>query len=229
MTLHKLFLVNALGLAFIVGCTASRTQMTSQIHQPLQSTDTMGDVAVVSVVSADKSRPSQLKRAAEVRKSLEKWLRNDLAVHDVVESLELPPLYGTDRNGVDAATLLRQASDRLRGKPVDTICLVQLKDIRGDLSLGLAIPPQKLVSVQGKCDYQLQLFDVRTGRELFCSTGTWSERTDAPMWPVMPSASHFGEQIAQAILLPAPPSAASPELVAERSLSPAHVATATRQ
>jgi len=226
MTPLKRLLINTLGLACLVGCTATRTQMTSQVHRPLQSSSSLGDVAIVTVVSAEKSRPSHVKQAAEARRTLEETLRKNNAVHDVVESLQLPAMYGHDRDKADSAAFLRQACDRLRDKPVDTICLVQLKDVAGDLTLGLGFPPQRLISLGGKCDYQLQLFDVRTGQELFCSTGTWSERTDAPLGPMMPSASHFGEQVAQTISFPAA-TTTSPELVAERPVVPAG-ATTTR-
>jgi hypothetical protein len=172
-------------------------QMASEIHRPLEGPQPLGQVAVFSVVSAEKCRPWHAKRAAELRKTLEQQLEKNGGVL-VVHSQELPPHYGTQRQA-DRATVLGQAWAGIGGKTVDTICLVELRDAAGELALGLSLPPERMVSVRGRCDYELRLLDVSTGQERFCATGSWSEQTELPMFPRMPSPSHFGEQLAQTL------------------------------
>jgi hypothetical protein len=223
--LPKLCFPIAVVMACSIGCAASRTQMTTQVHRPLEGTPALGQVAVVSVVSAEKSKSWHAKQAAEVRKSLQECLERNQAVH-VVESHELLPQYADDRSRADTAALVQYACGSVRGMPVDTICLVQLKDGGGEVVLGIGVPAE-LVSVRGKCDYELRLIDVHTGRELFCSTGTWSERTDMPKWPLMPSPAHFGAQLAQA-MQPAAPHDPSLKLATQQPVPAALAAVASQ-
>lgn len=211
MTSHGLRLALMLLVGGSVGCSASRSQMATVICRPLESAQPLGQVAVLSVVSAEKARPWHVQQAAEVRQSLQQRLEKNAGVL-VVQSQELPPRYG-DQRPVDRGALLQQAMASIAGKAVDTVCLVQLQDVSGELALGLGIPPERLVSVRGRCDYELRLFDVSTGQERFCATGRWSERTEMPTLPRMPSPARFGEQLAETM---SPPASAAGELAAAR-------------
>jgi len=208
-----------LAAASCLGCSANRMQMATEIRHPLAGNCPLGQVAVFSVLSADQSRPWHAKQSAEFRKTLQQRLEKTTGVL-VVCSQELPPRYGADRDRVEMSTLLQQAYARLAGRAVDTICLVQLKDAGGELSLGLAFPPGSMLSVRGKCDYEVRLFDAASGAERFCATGHWSERTEMPMLPRLPSPAGFGEQLASVLPLDGAPEVSPQASVARRTQTP---------
>jgi len=200
------------------GCSASRTQFTSQVFRPLPPGATLGRVAVISAISAPQSRPWHTQQAGELRRALAAALASQHGV-TVVHSEALLPRYGQQRFAADATSLAQQALARTADAAVDTVCLIHLRDGGGYLTLGL---PQ-LASVWGECDFDLQLIDVQRREAIFASSGRWSQRTDMPKMPLLPTAENLGQELAASLRRDTPPATSA---LAETSSSPPPAPTA---
>lgn len=189
----RIAMVGCLLVGSVVGC-ASRCQVTNCVFKPLQANGGLGRVAVFSVVSAKTERSYHTKEAKRVREAIKSSLE-EIGGTKVVKSEPLAPQYYGKGVANYRANFLEDACSKAQLAGADAVCLVQFKDPGGSLSLGL---PQ-LATVSGTCDYDIRLVDLRSGQELFASSGSWSDRVDLPKMRFLPDTAQLGAGIAQTL------------------------------
>lgn len=206
------------GLAVVLlltGCTASHTQITQSVQRSPGTGESLGRVALFTLVSPKQPRFSHEKAAAKFRDVLQASLEKTNG-NRVVLSRQIPTTIVPKDVSDRLAAAVPYCQQEAQRAGADAICLVHFKDVGGDLTLGLGIP--KMSSIGGQCDYDLVVLDGKTGQELLSSSGKWSDRIELVVTPQLPSAGTLAENVAQ-VLRPASTSDAQTKPINPLALS----------